>query len=518
MENFKGIIHLAKQGGYLADDGKPATLPPATGYQLRDSQSALYTSSIRYSDNALYGLASAAGEKRLVVIAPKGGVPDEVKGETASADGFDLIAAPLSWESYRALRERFPFIAPISLRSRRTTIGCGDRLGKATPGHIRAAAPFDVAPVLAQQSIRELTLTRRTYPEVVADAAFGVFQEGYKDGYGADGDHLKTIEDIDIALDAEMPMITLDLTEVMNPEPSRWSDARIEEAFGLFDDETKQTVSSGYSDKHFDVGGTEIHLGRLDSMRCALIYWKALDFAAEVDAHLRSRRGDAYDLEISVDETTAPTIPSHHLFIAKELARRGVTVNSLAPRFIGEFQKGIDYIGDLTDFERQFEVHCRIARAYGNYKISIHSGSDKFAVYPAIGRHTDLRVHVKTAGTSWLEAVRTVSTQDPALYRLLHEKAFAHFGDATKLYHITADLSLIAALDSVGDAALRGYLDQNESRQLIHITYGGLLNDPDVRERFFTFLDEHEVEHYETVRSHIERHLKTLGLESSSSR
>jgi hypothetical protein len=99
---------------------------------------------------------------------------------------------------------------------------------------------------------------------------------------------------------------------------------------------------------------------------------------------------------------------------------------------------------------------------------------------------------------------------DPGLYRKIHEKAFEHFEDATKLYHITADLARIPALDSVSDSDLGEFLVQDESRQLIHITYGGLLHDPDVRDDFFTNLTCHEELHYQTVASHIEKHVRLL--------
>ena len=469
----------------------------------------LYPASIRWYDGALYCLATDGSEKSLVTFAPTGKLPSDAKGQRSAKSGCELAVQAISWESYLYLKERFPFVAPVSLRERKTTIGTGDRLGLATPGHIRAVRSFAVAPVLAQQSIRELNLTGRTYRGVVADAGFGVFQEGFESGYGADGDHVKTIDDINVALEADMPMITLDLTEVMDPSPSEWSDSEVESRFDQLDSDIKQLVDT-YADRRFDIEG-EIVIPRIEAMRCGLMYWRAVEFAEQVDAHIRNRRGDAYDLEISIDETEAPTHPAHHLFIARELARRGVTVNSVAPRFIGEFQKGIDYIGDIDQFEKQFEIHSRIAK-YHDYKISVHSGSDKFSVYPAIGRHTNLKVHVKTAGTSWLEAVRSVANDDPDLYRLMHEKAYVHFPDATKLYHITADLDRIPDITSVDDRNLKEFLERNESRQLLHITYGGLLNDPDLRTRFFRFLATHEEAHYKTVSSHIRRHIKTLGL------
>ena len=448
--------------------------------------------------------------KRLLVLS-KEGVPAGFEGDRFSAAGWKVLDGPRSWNNYLAIKEYLPFLAPASLRGERTTIGCGDRLGMAGPGHIRAARGFRVSPVLAQLSMRELKLTGRTYPRVVKDAAFAALQEGFDRGFGADGDHLKNIPDIDTALDAGMPMITLDLTEVMDPAPASWTEAAVEEAFSRLAEPARRKALDDYAGKTFSLPGASVAVSDIEAKRCALMYWKALEFTGEVDRHLRSRRGDAYDLEVSIDETTAPTVPAHHLFIASELARRGVTVNSLAPRFIGEFQKGIDYIGDPGDFEQQFAVHCAIAKAYGGYKISIHSGSDKFSVYPAIGRYTDLRVHVKTAGTSWLEALRATSLQDPGLFRDLLAQAYRYFPDALKLYHITPDLSRIPDPKGVPDPDLPGYLERPESRQLLHVSYGGLLNDPDTGPRLFRFLAEREELHYGCVGDHIRRHIERLG-------
>ena len=98
----------------------------------------------------------------------------------------------------------------------------------------------------------------------------------------------------------------------------------------------------------------------------------------------------------------------------------------------------------------------------------------------------------------------------------MHKKAFDYFDEATKLYHITADLSKIPPLEETSDQDLGVYLEMVESRQLLHITYGGLLNDPDVRGRFISTLTEHEELHYETVARHIGKHLELLGVEKQN--
>lgn len=514
MENIARL--LIESGLDAADQTRLDALKKEIPPWIARGETRIYRRSLYVRDGSLYFVASAGMEKSLY-LASRRPISPLFQGTRAHVGGLHLVKADFSPENAEHLHEVFPFTAPVSLRDKKTTIGCGDRLGLATPGHVRAATKYKVYPVLAQQSIRELTLTGRDYPHVVADATFLVFQEGYERGYGADGDHLKTIRDIDVALAAGMPMITLDLTEVMSPEPASWSADRIAAEFEKLDAGTRRHVHDEYAGRTFNLAGSTIIFTQGEAERCALMYGRALDFAREVDRHLKEKRGDRYDLEISIDETTAPTLPAHHLFIASELGRRGVAVNSLAPRFVGEFQKGIDYIGDLAEFEKQFEVHCAIAKRYGGYKISIHSGSDKFLVYPAIGRHTGLRLHLKTAGTSWLEAVRVIARTNPALFRALLGKAFACFEDATKLYHVTTNLDAIPDARDKADSELESYLNANDSRQLLHITYGGLLNDPEIRGSFFETLARNEEAHYAAVQMHMEKHLRLLGVPARSS-
>ncbi len=496
---------------------------------LGSTRGALYRRSLQIVGNALVGMArlpagkdrmsapavtgpfgSSSFEKRLVVFSPEP-IRFGFHGPatlTGAVHCQEIVPGPIN---LGPLWELFPWTRPVSLRERRTTIGMGDRIGMATPGQIRAARRFDVSPVLAQQSIRELDFTGRSFSDVVADAAFLVYQEAYTSGYGADGDHLKTIPDMDRALANGMPMITLDLTEVMRPEAADWTDAEIDTAFDRLPSEFRRRVEQEYAGRSIELETARVELDAATARRCAVMYGPALAFSEEVDSHLKLRTGDAYDLEISVDETTTPTLPSHHYFIARELEVRGVTVNSLAPRFVGEFQKGIDYLGDTGEFTRQFTVHAEIARATGKYKISVHSGSDKFSVYPVVGEQTQMRLHLKTSGTSWLESLRTIAQADPDTYRLIHQRAFDYFPDALKAYHITADTDSIVPLADQRDEALPAYLDDPNCRQLLHVSYGGLLRDPEVRRRYFAALHEHEGRHVANVRGHMVRHLEQLG-------
>ncbi len=510
-ETTEAILRAARQCGLLDIDGSTVGTFRRGAARIEGGGAVIYRRSVHVREGTLFFMAAMKGEKALYLA---GGKPAAggFEGTSASFEGIPVLRAALSPANAARLHDAFPFTAPVSLRAAGTTIGCGDRLGLASPGHIRAVTAYDVSPVLAQQSVRELTLTGRDYPGVVADASFAVFQEGYEQGYGADGDHLKSLHDIDSALAAGMPMITLDLTEVMSPGPGSWTEAKIDEEFARLAADTRAHVLAAYADKTFRPSGIPVRFTATEAKRCALMYLRALDFARDVDTHLRQKRGTSYDLEISIDETSSPTLPAHHLFFARELQRRGVAVCSLAPRFIGEFQKGIDYIGDGKEFEDQLAVHCAIARASGGYKISVHSGSDKFSVYPQIGRHTEMHLHLKTAGTSWLQAVRVIARVNPGLFRSLVARAVASFPEASRLYHVGLDLHAVPDAGGLPDSGLEDLLDAKDSRQLLHITYGGLLSDPGLRAAIYATLGENEELHYAAVEEHIRKHLQLLGV------
>jgi hypothetical protein len=271
----------------------------------------------------------------------------------------------------------------------------------------------------------------------------------------------------------------------------------------------------------FEEEGTlvEFSFTEADLGRAVATYGKAIDHMAAVWEALKREAGrNDFDFEVSVDETETDTLPKDHYFVAGELNRRGVAFRSLAPKFVGQFQKGIDYIGDTAEFERQFAAHALIARKCGGYKISIHSGSDKFKIFPIVGKYTRGYFHGKTAGTSWLEAVRVASVKAPDLYRRMHAFALTRFEEDRKSYHVTTNLNNIPDAASLKDTELPALLDKTDSRQLMHITYGSILSTRDAggrylfRDELFSVLNRHEEEHYAFLSRHMERHLELLGL------
>ncbi|CAM3442970.1 tagaturonate epimerase family protein [Marinicrinis lubricantis] len=451
-------------------------------------------------------------EKKLLV---KGGgeLYQALQGETVNGD---VKLAPLSHENRLVLNRFFDYTVPKAFGPNVATIGLGDRLGLASPGHIQTIRSRGVYPILSQQSIRELNLTGRRYEDVLDAASYAVFQEGYKDGFGADGDHLKVESDIQMALDLGLTMITLDCSDFIDNSIESLSDAEVEAKYAAEDEGIRAELEKLYLDQTFQVEGQSIHFSRSDLMRNLLIYGKAVGFMKHVYSTYIQKAKHEIDFEISIDETMTPTLPSSHFFVANELYRSGITIYSMAPRFCGEFQKGIDYIGDVQQFEQEMIVHAAIADHFG-YKLSIHSGSDKFSVFEIIGKHTKGRFHVKTAGTNWLEAVRTVAKVNPDLYRRMHAYALSRVDEALQYYHITADFNQIKPLDQVSDADLPQYMNEDNARQLIHITYGILLTAKDengeslFKDEFYRTLIEQEEAYEQSLIQHIGKHLDLLG-------
>ncbi len=477
-----------------------------------------YINSLKKNKGSWFFLVKIDGVKKLIIINKSSGY-DKFSGEEQQMAGKSVKEVPLDHENSEVLREVFPFTAPVTAGKKGVSLGLGDRLGIASPGHIQVVRDKAITPILAQQSIRELELTGRTYEDVLDAASWAVFQEGYQKGFGADGDHLKNEEEVDMALDLGFTMITLDASEHIDNsiEDLDIEDVKIKYRKLVRNNEIK-VMEQKYAGNTFKLeDGTKIKFKENDFWRIALTYSDLLEFARNIYFDKIKLADREIDFELSIDETVTPTTPQAHFFVASELITSGLDINSLAPRFCGEFQKAIDYIGDLEQFAEEFRIHARIADHFG-YKLSIHSGSDKFSVYPVIGKHTRGRVHVKTAGTNWLEAIRIVAENDPALYREIHTYALDHFDEATRYYHVTTDLDNIPALNKLSDDQLPQLLENEDARQLIHITYGVILQaEKDdgsylFRDRLYDFWQKHEKEYAEALKKHIGHHIEKLGL------
>jgi len=477
----------------------------------------VYSSSVKSFEGALFCLARTGQGKRLAIAGP----PEASRSFSGKLVDGVKICEP-GGENAAALRETFPWTAPVTI-GRRASFGTGDRLGLATPGHLRAFRRFDIFPVLAQQSMRELGRTGRSAREVIDDAGWGAFEAGYAGTFAADADHIKQVEEALSCYRLGFTMFTIDASDHIDTQAVHLGDEQALERFAQLElcRETRERyLGRTWSFRKGELS-LEIEFSEPQLARCALVYHKAIEHMALIYRELSAAAGgriEGFDFEVSVDETETDTTVRDHLFVAEELKARGVSWQSLAPKFTGQFQKGIDYIGDISEFERQFAAHALLAEKLGPYKISVHSGSDKFSIFPLVGKHTAGYFHLKTAGTSWLEAVRVIAAHDPGLYRSMHRFALESFEKDRASYHVTTNLEAIPEVDSLPDSELPGLMDRVDPRQLLHITYGSLLSGKDeaggylFRDRIYRVLYEYEESCYDNLDRHIGRHMETLGV------
>lgn len=439
--------------------------------------------SVTRQGEAQYFLVDTEKGQRQLAITASVGSPQlaQFSGQPHVVDNQRLLLCPLTAENATELRKQLDWLRPTT-QGLRTGVGLGDRLGLATPGHLRAVheAGGHLVPFPAQQSIREMSRTGRTPQQVMDDAMWGVFAEGWRSGFGADADHLKTPADIDSCLAVGYTFYTFDPGDYVESTVDTTDTPALHARFEalpwaqLADNPT--TLAARYLAQPTICEKHTIRFDELTLMRAAVKYGRAIAQVVKMYLHLEQvGKGRDWEVEISVDETETPTTHAEHVYIATELRRLGVRWVSLAPRYIGRFEKGVDYIGDVDAFEEDMSVHAAIARTLGPYKLSLHSGSDKFSVYEAAARQTRGVVHLKTAGTSYLEALRTIARLDPELLRSIYTFARSRYETDRASYHVSAQLDRAPQPASLTDAALPTLLDQFDAREILHVTFGSVL-------------------------------------------
>ena len=462
-------------------------------------------------DGMDFALANSPSGHQLVIL----GDPSDLagfEGKSSELGGKTLLTGGCSSKNASALRQRIKWLEP-SLLGMRTSAGMGDRIGLATPGHVRAirSAGGKIAPIFAQQSIREMTRTGRTPQQVIDDAVWGIFQEGWMDGFGADADHLKTTTDINACLAAGYTFFTIDPGAHVD---NRAETANLDELRELVEmlPSNLQPHANGLLGKGFDFEGLWVTFGEVTLLRAIVKYGKAVAHTANLYHHLDKVAGERpYEVEVSLDETDLPTTHAEHLYVAKELKRLGVKWVSLAPRYIGRFEKGVDYIGDSAAFESDVAGHAAIARQFGPYKLSLHSGSDKFSIYPAAMRQTHGLVHLKTAGTSYLEALRTIASLDIEFFREIYVFSREHYDTDKASYHVSADLNRAPLPKKVNNWP--SLLNQFDAREILHVTFGSVLTsktengDWRFQDRFLEILRSNPEAYASNLEKHFIRHL-----------
>jgi len=484
----------------------------------------VYPASLTGCDCVIYFLARSRYDRHLGLAYEAAAVPAAVgafegTAESRKVEGIEVAAklCPLTHGNAVELRRRLPFLVPQCL-GLAPSFGLGDRLGLATPGHVRAVRGSGLRPVFAQQSIREMTRTGRSPQRVLDDAVWGVFAEGFRDGFGADADHLKSAEDVDACVDAGFTMFTIDPSAQVDAAADAAAPGALAEKFrnlpwdGL---ETSPTdCRAFYLANPPDVVGVKIAFSESTLMRAASKYGAAIAQTVRLYRHLATRKGaQPFELEVSVDETATATSLAEHYYVACELRRLGVRWVGLAPRFIGEFEKGVDYKGEPAAFDHSFAQHAAVARALGPYKLSLHSGSDKFAVYGSIARHAGDLLHIKTAGTSYVEALHAIATVDSELFKEILDFARAHYDKDRASYSVSANLAKIPASAELKKTQLVQLFESRDARQVLHVTYGSVLGAKNedgsyrFRDRLLALLREHEDLYARFLERHLGRHI-----------
>lgn len=472
--------------------------------------------SLRVVPHAALWFESTGTERSVAVLVASGGGDEVARRFSAveradAGDGLVLLRAPATPANAAALRKALPNLKPVPL-GLATSAGFGDRLGMATPGHVaameRSGARGKIAPIFAQQSIREMTRTKRTAQQVVDDATFGAFEAGWSLALGADADHLKTDQNVLDCVGAGFTFFTFDPSEHVDDEAESAAEAALRAKIAglpwarLDDDWT--ALKRRFLTRPLDADGVALAFDEHVLAKAAAKYGAALAHAAALHRVVVAT-GAPFEIELSVDETSYPTTLEEHAYLALELRRLGVPVVSLAPRFVGRFEKGVDFRGDLRELEATLAGHAAVARAFGPYKLSLHSGSDKFSVYGPIAEATGGLVHLKTAGTSYLEALRVAAVASPGLFRRALAIGHERFETDKKSYLIGARLESVPRPAEVADADLPALLDDDDARQVLHVTFGSALDA--LGTELKALLAEHAAAHEEGVARHFVRHL-----------
>jgi tagaturonate epimerase len=283
--------------------------------------------------------------------------------------------------------------------------------------------------------------------------------------------------------------------------------------------------------------GRSFQLTREEIRKIAAKYLLAVSEAAKIYQHIAGRKGaDRFITEVSMDETDAPQTPPELLVILAAIADAKVPIQTIAPKFTGRFNKGVDYVGDLKQFEQEFNddlaVIAHAVERYGlprGLKLSVHSGSDKFSIYPPIRRalqKTGAGLHIKTAGTTWLEEVIGLAEAGGdglALAKEIYAEALDHLEELCAPYAAVIDIQKehLPAADEVRHwdsgrftAALR-HDPKNPAfnphlRQSLHVGYKIAAKKGSV---FLGALDEFQMTVAKNVTDNLfERHIRPLFL------
>jgi hypothetical protein len=324
-------------------------------------------------------------------------------------------------------------------------LGIGDRFAHEAEAQLLACQMaaqrgVEVTPVW-NKSNREHTIIGSEPAGTRAAADAAVRALGWKGAYHVDADHIR-METVDRFM-PHSDFFTIDVADFIG-QPA------------------EPRAVAAFADRHPELAGKlavpnmaqPFEATRAEVERLAAKYLVAVQAAGGIYRHIAKAKGEGtFIIEVSMDETDSPQTPSELLVILAAIADEGIPAQTIAPKFTGRFNKGVDYVGDVAQFEREFNddlaiIACAVAR-YGlpaNLKLSVHSGSDKFSIYPAMRRALKRHgagVHLKTAGTTWLEeciGLAEAGGDGLALAKEIYAEALAHVDELCAPYATVIDI------------------------------------------------------------------------------
>ena len=369
------------------------------------------------------------------------------------------------------------------------SFGIGDRFAQQGEPQLKAffmakEAGIDLAPVW-NKSNREHQIIHSDPEDTRAAADRAVKATGWKGNYFVDADHIN-LGNVDKFIDC-CNFFTIDVAEYIGKSASKES---IDEFVKENKKYTGNLIIPGMSES--------FHVSNELLEEIAGKFLFAMQEAGKIYEHIAGKKDkDTFVTEVSMDEVEAAQSPVELFFILSSLGKNGIPLQTIAPKFTGKFNKGVDYEGDINQFRKEFEQDLMVIdyamkefNLQDNLKLSIHSGSDKFSIYPVIGeliRKYNKGIHIKTAGTTWLEEMIGLSLSGGdslALAKSIYAKAYERRSELCSPYSTVIDikesfLPLPSEVDQWSPKQFAGTLrhipghpEYNPSfRQLIHVGY-----------------------------------------------
>ncbi len=331
------------------------------------------------------------------------------------------------------------------LKLEKYSLGVGDRFAHQAQAQLKACLlaaqkGVEIIPVW-NKSNREHQIIGSEPGSTRAAADAAVKALGWKQSYHVDADHIR-LETVDRFV-PHSDFYTLDVADFIGKP----ADPKAIKSFVDKHPELVGRIAIPQIDKPFQTTAAEVE-------RIAGKYLLGVQEAARLYRHIAQVKGEAnFITEVSMDETDSPQTPPELLIILAALADEGVPLQTIAPKFTGRFNKGVDYVGDVAQFEKEFNDDLAViafaVKQYGlpaTLKLSVHSGSDKFSIYPAVRRALTRHhagVHLKTAGTTWLEeciGLAEAGGEGLKLAKEIYAEALAHIDELCVPYATVIDI------------------------------------------------------------------------------